>query len=295
MDKGSAQRVAQISKQQQIVDQSYSYETTGNVLSALEQYANKKGCKSNVFNAYDNFNCGSKKTEQQLKAQIITQLEVLKASHQMYRQQYGEYHFPKNLSKNQMIAQINEWKKFVSKEDHRYYDAAIQIISGKTPESFVNELGKDSKINPAFLAANVGVVHESRQVGERAWDNYKQKGIEPQMRMYEQYHGSDNLNKAGQREIQRRSENKKIDQLFDNLEKILKEMKETNNVQKCTSAYNKCSTDFIKEYENHKQQYGIYWYQNTQSLHEQKIKTITTLCKGSGQAYLFDKLLDCLE
>ena len=289
------QRVAQIKKQQQIVDQSYSYETTGNVLSALEQYANKKGCKSNIFNAYDNFNCGSKKTDQQLKAQIISQLEVLKASHQMYRQQYGEYHFPKNLSKDQMITQINQWKKHVPPEDHRYYDAAITIINGGTPESFVHELGKDSKINPAFLAANVGIVHESRQVGERAWDNYKQKGIEPQMRMHEQYHGSDNLNKAGQRELQRRSENKKIDQLLDDLENILKQMEQTNDVQKYASNYNICSTEFIKEYENHIQQYGIYWYKNNQSVYEQKRKIIIKLCNGLGQGYLFNKLLDCLR
>ena len=289
------QRVAQINKQQQIIDQSYSYEITGNVLSALEQYANKKGCRSNVFNAYDNFNCGSKKTEQQLKAQIISQLEVLKASHQMYRQQYGEYHFPKNLSKAQMITQINEWKTYVKPEDHRYYDAAIQIINGGTPQSFINELGKDSKINPAFLAGNVGIVHESRQVGERAWDDYKQKGMEPQMRMHEQYHGSDNLNKAGQRELQRQSESKKIDQLFDQLENILKEMKKTKNVQTYKSDYEKCSTEFIKEYENHKQQYSIYWYKNTQSLHEQKIKTITSLCNGLGHGHLFDKFLSCFR
>ena len=215
----------------------------------------------------------------------------------MYRQQYGEYHFPKNLSKNQMITQIEKWKKCVPQEDKRYYDAAIQIINGGTSESFIHELGKDSKINPAFLAANVGIVHESRQVGERAWDNYKQKGIEPQMRMHEQYHGNDNLNKAGQRELQRQSENKKIDQLFDQLENILGLMKEAKIGQNYKSDYEKCSTEFIKECDNHIKQYGIYWYKNTQSLHEQKIETIFKLCNGFGRNYqqLFKPLLDCFS
>lgn len=142
---------AQIQANKQVQDQGYSYGVMGNIFSALEWYAYRiSGIsfsnKDMIFNGYNNFNCGSQKELEDLKNQIITQIEIFKFSYQMYIKEYGKYDFPNNLSKEEMINLLIKWKSIIPNEkEHRFYDVMIKIINGDYNISLMNELQKKLK------------------------------------------------------------------------------------------------------------------------------------------------------
>ena len=281
MNDGRGQRQwqgqGQLNKQQQISDQALSYSTTGTVLSALESYANHFGCNSHIFNAYDNFNCGTTKRPEQLKDQIIAQLDVLNASHSIYRKQYGGYQFPQNMTQDQMIQVINQWKVRVPPQDKEYYDTAIKILKGQQVQSFSNQLGNDSRVNPAYLAESTGVIYESHQIGKKAVDDYYQKGINPQMKLNYQQHGDSNINRAGQRELNRQQLNTALDTKFDHVINAVRGIVQNYNASKYISNYNRDEQAFIMEYEKHIKQYQLYWYRNSKTEHEKKMNELYNL------------------
>ena len=265
-------------------------------LSALESYAKQYGCNSNTFNAYDNFNCGTVKRKEQLRDQIIAQLDVLNASHTIYRKQYGGYQFPHNMTQQQMVQVINQWKGYVPQQDKVYYDTAIKILQGQPVQSFSNQLGNDARVNPAFLAGSTGVVYESRQIGQKAVDDYNKRGINPQMKLNYQTHGDSNINRAGQRELHRQQQNTVLDRKFDYVVNAVIGMV-TSNSHARLEQYKRDVKDFIMEYEKHVNQYQIYWYHNSKTEHEKKLNELWNLCDqvGSKERNIFNDLWNCLN
>ena len=80
----------------QKLDQAYSFGVMGNLFSALEWYAYRisgETIKPNDlrFNHYNNFNSGNKKGLDQLKNQIITQIEIFKFSYLIYKKDHQKY------------------------------------------------------------------------------------------------------------------------------------------------------------------------------------------------------------
>ena len=174
------------SKQSLVQDQAYTYGVMGNLFSSLECYAHrsKGNCQMPYYFEFQNkFNSGQLKDKEQLLDQIITQIEIFKFSYLIFIQSHGEYFFPKSFSQEQIINCLNEWKKYVTPNDAKYYDAVISIINTKNEKiSFVDELnqkvinngGKPGTINPQFLA-NEGtrIIENSNQVGAKAIHNLK--------------------------------------------------------------------------------------------------------------------------
>ena len=299
MSKGQwqGQQQGQLNKQQQISDQALSYSTTGTVLSALESYANHFGCNSHIFNAYDNFNCGTTKRPEQLKDQIIAQLDVLNASHSIYRKQYGGYQFPQNMTQQQMIQVINKWKTYVPQQDKVYYDTAVQILQGQQVQSFSNQLGNDSRVNPAYLAGPTGVIYESHQIGKKAVDDYYQKGITPQMKLNYQQHGDSNINRAGQGEILRQKLNTELDRKFDYVINAVTLISTSREPSKYINHYNENEQAFIMEYEKHVHRYQNYWYRNSKTEHQMKKNELYNLCNqaSSKVGNIFNRLWNTLN
>ena len=291
------QKQGQLNKQQQISDQALSYSTTGTVLSALESYANHFRCNSHIFNAYDNFNCGTTKRPEQLKDQIIAQLDVLNASHSIYRKQYGGYQFPQNMTQQQMIQVINKWKTYVPQQDRVYYDTAIKILQGQQVQSFSNQLGNDSRVNPAYLAGSTGVIYESHQIGKKAVDDYNQRGINPQMKLNYQQHGDSNINRAGQGELQRQKLNTELDRKLDDVLSAVRGMINNRDPSRYIGNYKRDEQAFIMEYERHVQHYQLYWYHNSKTEHEKKMNELYNLCNQATlkAGDIFNKLWDCLN
>ena len=214
------QQQKQLSKQKLIQDKALSYNTTGVVLSALECYANRfqkdKTKRTNIFSAYNNFDCGSTKTDEQLKQQIICQLTIMHFSHVLFVREHGKYEFPKKLSQEQMVQYIKMWGSWVKDEDKKYYASAIAVIEGKDPESFISELeGDDGKINPNWFISNVGVIYEANQVGNDAVKEYNEKGIEPDMELNSEKVGNEKINMTATSDYKRRSDQELMDGIFD--------------------------------------------------------------------------------
>jgi hypothetical protein len=262
------QQQEQVQKAKQILDQAYSYGITGNILSALESYANRfgKGNQTNIYSGYNNFNSGNTKAANELKYQIISQLEILKMSHTLYTKEYGKYDFPSNLSQSQMLQQINTWKMMVPLEDQKYYEAAINIIQGRPSQSFANELGKGGSINPSFLAETVGTIYEAHKVGQDALHHYQQTGQAPQMNLYSQNVGNPNINRTGAQEQQRRNERAQLDNLLDNVSNIMGKMGQQRNMNIYSSEYNSYSKQFIQLHNQFIQRYQLYWFLLLQDL-----------------------------
>ena len=224
------QEQKQLSKQKLIQDKALSYNTTGVVLSALECYANRfqkdEKLRTNIFSAYNNFDCGSTKTNEQLKQQIICQLTIMHFSHVLFVREHGKYEFPKKLSQEQMVAYIKMWGSWVHDEDKKYYASAVAVIEGKDPESFISELeGDEGKINPNWFISNVGVIYEANQVGNDAVKQFNEKGIEPDMELNSEKVGNEKINMTAASDYKRRADHELMDGIFDLVIKRVEEKK----------------------------------------------------------------------
>ena len=138
----------QISKSKQIQAQAYLYGIMGNIFSALEWYAKRSSNKNQLkihFEHYNNFNYGKMKSLEDLRNQIIVQLEIFKVSYKLYVKEYGAYEFPPSLSKEQIIQYIKKWEECISKNDIPLYETAINIIEDRKVDSFLSELKGDGK------------------------------------------------------------------------------------------------------------------------------------------------------
>lgn len=133
------QRQKQLSKQSQLVDQNFSNGIMLNCISALENLAFFYGYKGKrIFDYYSGY--ANRNSENELINAVIIQLEVFRASHSNYSMVYSCYDFPKNLSKEQIIAIINEWKKVIRhKNVIIYYDEIIRYLGGNSDTSGISE------------------------------------------------------------------------------------------------------------------------------------------------------------
>ena len=133
---------------------SFSLTLSKFTLSVLESYAKHFGCKSNVYDVYDNVNFESVKEKEHLKDPIIAQLVYLNLAYIKYSNKCGPYTFPHKMNQQQIISEINQWKEYVPQQDKVYYDTAVQILQGKKGEQFIsfakllgNDLEQNSELN----------------------------------------------------------------------------------------------------------------------------------------------------
>ena len=192
----------QISKSKQIQDQAYSYGVMGNIFSALEWYAKRSSNKNQLkihFEHYDNFNCGKMKSLEDLRNQIIVQLEIFKVSYKLYVKEHGAYEFPSSLSKEQIIQYIKQWEEYIPENDISLYETAINIIEDRKVDSFVSELKGDGKyINPKTALDMTKVVGHSQQMGAKVLREYEKNGdYKVDMEIDKEEVGEKNLQKVG--------------------------------------------------------------------------------------------------
>lgn len=128
----------QLSKQSQLIDQSFSNGIMLNAIAALENLAFFYGYKGKrIFDYYSGY--ANRKNENELVNAIIIQLEIFRSSHSNYSSIYQNYDFPKNLGKEQIIKIINDWKKFVPQENKIFYKEIITYLMGNSDTSGISE------------------------------------------------------------------------------------------------------------------------------------------------------------
>ena len=283
---------SQVQLNKQIQDQGYSYGVIGNIFSALEWYAYRiSGISfSNqdiIFNGYNNFNCGNQKELEDLKNQIITQIEIFKFSYQVYIKDHKKYDFPNNLSKKDMINLLMKWKSIIpDSKEHRFYDAMIEIINGNFNISLINEVqkkieneGKDgTKIDPnIILQAGTKVVNYSQQMGDQIMKDYENNpNFKPEMKL-----GKDNPSDLQIKQIgddynllnsQQSNLENRINQLFYYSELFAEDLKiETQRkfyrpqnlpLDQFCNKVNEDFSIFLKELDEYQKKFNTYYYKN---------------------------------
>ena len=133
------QKQKQLSKQSQLVDQNFSNGIMLNCISALENLAIFYGYKGKrIFDYYSGY--ANRNNENELINAVIIQLEVFRASHSNYSMVYSNYDFPKNLSKEQIVKIINDWKKVIPhKNVIIFYDEILRYLGGYSDTSGISE------------------------------------------------------------------------------------------------------------------------------------------------------------
>ena len=120
------------SKQVQKSDQNFSNIIMLNCLAALENLAIFCGYKGQkIFDYYSGFTPKDKIKD--LVDDAVIQLEIFRASHSNYISNYCNYDFPGNLTKEQIIEIISEWKKFIPDNNIKvFYDEIIHYLNGQS-------------------------------------------------------------------------------------------------------------------------------------------------------------------
>ena len=238
----------QMSKVEQIQDQAYSYEVMGNLFSALEYYAAKciNQPPTHQFDYYNNFDCGNKKTKEELRKQIITQLEIFKYFYLLYIQKHGEYKFPNSLSKNKVVSLINGWVSQVPYPDKKYFNAVLDILNQKEV-SYVNELrdeGGYSTVDPRAIGYFNKVIAQSQKFGEDVKRQYQNNpDYEPNIQIGQRNKGMyEFINKEIQERVNLENE------LIAQFKSIIENLKNGTRV---------ILFDFFSKFQRYKNQYKI--------------------------------------
>ena len=279
-----------------IKDQAYIYGIIGGVFSALECYVNKfepdPKKHTHIFNAYRNDDVGINSTTEQLKDQIIAQLEILNTSYQRYIFQYKKFDFPKNLGAEQMKKLLNDWAMKVPNEDKKYYKAAFNIINGNPHVSYADELGNDSSINPKFLENAKALIRQANKVGLDDLNKYKKTGEAPSLNF-------EKLNKAAEQERKRQQKRKELDKLFADLTKDLKELitKPKQKLEK--SPIEQKIYNFSGKLFSFRNDWEVYWFEDNKTAHQKQTKEFIGICntliKMGYDKSFFSALMNDLE
>lgn len=117
-----------ISKQEQIIDQSFSNNIMLNALASLENLAFFYGYQGKrIFDYYSGD--ADIEDENALINAVIIQLQVFRASHSNFMLNYSDYIFPKNLKKNAIIKRIKDWKNYIVNPNIGiYFDELIKYL-----------------------------------------------------------------------------------------------------------------------------------------------------------------------
>ena len=128
-----------LSKQSQLVDQNFSNGIMLNALSALENLAIYSGYKGKtIFGYYSGY--AHRNSEKELVNAVILQLEIFRASHSNYSLVYSDYDFPKNLTREEIIKYVKDWKKAVPKDLQVFYKEILNYLQGNSNYSGISDI-----------------------------------------------------------------------------------------------------------------------------------------------------------
>ena len=219
------------SKQVQKSDQNFSNIIMLNCLAALENLAIFCGYKGQkIFDYYSGFTPKDKIKD--LVDDVVIQLEIFRASHSNYISNYCNYDFPGNLTKEQIIEIISEWKKFIPDNNIKvFYDEIIHYLNGNSNISGISGIiderqkewgptteGQLSRISNSIPFINSKMFNQMEQVQKSYNKNgdyeinaklYKNRDDDIEMKKY-----YENDQKYMEKEQKFRNLEKKIESIF---------------------------------------------------------------------------------
>ena len=193
-------------KIEQLQDQDNRNFTLGGILSCLETIAFlfDKNIKKK-YNGYNPTSIQDKKTLEQLIIQLRIQCKAFQNMYEECIDKSGEYKFPSNLSKTEIIEDIKQWKKVVEPNYKEYYDNIIYLFEGQEEKIHypqINYKRQNPVCNPEkqlkLIPPNIAYINLRRKLVKddymngRTFDNnlqlYKEKHYDPRFEeMIERY------------------------------------------------------------------------------------------------------------
>ena len=143
---------------------------------------------------------------------------------------------------------------------------------------------------------SIGIIAESNKIGENAIEDFKSKGVQPDLVLHSEQIGNDDINKRGKDENKRREQIKELDDI---LETLLSDIKQNNESKKSSlKAYKRNANDFIKKCEEFKKGNTFYWYEDNQQRHKEMLILITHINKDLTKVVLdppLNKIIELLD
>ena len=186
----------------QLQDQDNRNFTLGGLLSGLETIVylqlSEEG-KKFFRKKYDAYNPKSVQDKKNID-QLITQIRLQsKSFHNLYDEccdkNNGNYWFPDNLNKVDIISDIEYWKKLVAPEYKVYYDNIIYILEGKDEKVYYPKLKRINKEGRAscdpekqlkLIPPNIAYINYRRKMVE---NNYlKNKYFNNKLELFKDEH-----------------------------------------------------------------------------------------------------------
>ncbi len=126
-------------------DQNFSNQVMLICLAALENLAHfYKYPGQRIFDYYSVY--APRNNENSLIDAIILKLEIFRASYSNYSSIYGNYDFPKNLTKEQIIKIVLDWEKFIPYAEIKvFYDEIIFYLNGRSDTSGISGIIEKKK------------------------------------------------------------------------------------------------------------------------------------------------------
>ena len=128
-----------IDRQEYLIDWKFSNEIMLRALGALEKLIFLYGFKGpHIFEYY----YGYAEDENDIITSVVTQLEIFRASYSNYVAKYSNYDFPNNLSRDQIINIVLEWKKFIHpsrKQNEIFFDEILKYLGGDSKYSGISD------------------------------------------------------------------------------------------------------------------------------------------------------------
>lgn len=140
--KSQTQMQASKQKLKQLESQTYSNRTMARLISTAELYALSVNCDNNqMYKKFDEFDNLNRKTRDELKGELLLQIECFKVSYQSYTKKYKKYDFPDDYDEEKTLEELKNIEQNINENDKKYYQAIIKLLNGDTNiPSFEDEL-----------------------------------------------------------------------------------------------------------------------------------------------------------
>lgn len=188
----NSQQLKMVSKQEikQIQDIELSNDTMCRVLTLAEKYALKVNKKYGAYNMSSA--CG-----EDLLRLFVREIEIFRLSYENMIEVYKEFRFPYNLTKSEILQDINNWSKYVSEENRIYYKNLYDIVNGNYKFSLKDEIRKlkekkmENDYRDGERAINLQnhvpyISYNTQELARQAEKNYLyDNNYQPQAKLYQ--------------------------------------------------------------------------------------------------------------
>jgi len=174
----------QASKQRlkQLESQTYSNRTMANMIAASELYALSVKCPNDqLYKKFDEFDNLKRKTKNELKGELIIQIECFKVSFKSYVKKYKKYDFPDDYDEERTLEELEMIKNKINKKDKKFYEAIINLLKGNTNipsfDEELNELEEDKnnsdKKDPRLqIKTDIPIIRHAERIRKELKNNY---------------------------------------------------------------------------------------------------------------------------